>query len=312
VRVRYPRDERESLQDVRSSRIRTPAGDEVPLGAVADFEFAEGYAAISGTNGMRRLVVYGQTDKSITNPDQVNTDLRENGFLDRLVAGYPGMEWRARGEAEEQAETLGGLGRGFMMALLGVFVIMAAMFRSYVQPLVILLIIPYGLVGAVVGHWILDINITMLSLFGIVALSGVVVNDAIVLVECVNAHLARGESFYKAVELGGVRRFRAIFLTTVSTCVGLVPILSEQDLAAQFVIPMCASVAFGVAFATLITLVLLPCYLGILNDLRRLVYYLRKGESATPEEVEPAKHRHRHLIEFEEEPAMEPVVAPTS
>jgi multidrug efflux pump subunit AcrB len=290
VRVRYPASERATVEDLEHSRIRTPAGVEAPLLSVADFKLAQGYAAIRGTNGMRRLAVMARADSSVTSPEAVTQSLEE-GYLDRLTANYPGMEWRIRGEVEQNEETLGGIQNGLLLAILGIFVVMAAVFRSYAQPILILLIIPFGLVGAFLGHFMLGINVTILSLFGIIALAGVVVNDAIVLVECFNANIAKGESLKVALEMAGVRRFRAIFLTTVTTFAGLTPILLEKDLEAQMVIPMCASVAFGVAFATIVTLLLLPCYLAILNDLNRLVYYLRRGVWPRPEEVEPARHR---------------------
>ncbi|MBI1320652.1 MAG: AcrB/AcrD/AcrF family protein [Candidatus Hydrogenedens sp.] len=293
VRVRYPVDERATVEDLEHSRIRTPTGAEVPLLSVADFSLAPGYAVIKGTNGMRRLAVMARADSSVTTPEAVTEQLTK-GFLDRLTANYPGMEWRIRGEVEQNEQTLGGIQNGLFIGILGIFVVMAAIFRSYAQPILILLIIPFGLVGAFLGHWILGINVTILSLFGIVALAGVVVNDAIVLVECFNAHIAAGETFRNALAMAGVRRFRAIFLTTVSTFAGLVPILTEKDLEAQLVIPMCASVAFGVLFATGVTLLLLPCYLAILNDVNRLVYYLRRGVWLEPEDVEPARRRHSH------------------
>ena len=247
---------------------------------------------------MRRVAVLARADSAVTAPEAVVAELRESGYLDQLTNAYPGMGWRVRGEVESQAETLGGIRQGFYIGLLGIFVIMATVFRSYAQPFVILLVVPFGMVGALFGHYILDLPLTMLSLFGIVALAGVIVNDAIVFVECVNWGIASGEPFYRSLELAGSRRFRPILLTTVTTFAGLTPIILEKDLEAQLVIPMCVSVAFGVAFGTVITLLLLPCFLAILNDLRRVVYYLRRGVWPTPEDVEPGASRNRYAEEF--------------
>jgi multidrug efflux pump subunit AcrB len=183
---------------------------------------------------------------------------------------------------------------GFPLAILGIYVIIATMFRSYIQPLVILVTVPFGIIGAIIGHLMMGLNLTMMSLFGIVALSGVVVNDAIVLIECINENLAeRNVSFLEAVQQGGIRRFRAVILTTVSTIVGLLPLIFEKDQQARFLIPMALSIAAGVAFATLLTLVLIPSLLAILNDARRLVFRLSNGVWPTREEVEPASYR-RH------------------
>ena len=269
VRVRYPESERTTLAQLERTRIPTPKGGEVPFLSVADVEFAQGYSSISGSNGLRRVVVWGNVDANRVAPHEILSDLSKN-YLDTLVAGYPNLSWSIRGAAESNAQTVGGLKRGFAIAILGIFVIMATIFRSYVQPFLILLIVPFGIVGALMGHLILRIPLTFLSMFGIVALTGIVVNDAIILIECINRLVAEGVPFHEALRKGGVRRFRAIFLTTASTCGGLTPLLLEKDLQAQLVIPMAASLAFGVAFATVLTLLLLPCLLAVYDDLRLL------------------------------------------
>jgi multidrug efflux pump subunit AcrB len=302
VMVRYPLDERRTLADLERSRIRTPAGNEIPLSAVADFTLAQGYADIRGSNGQRRIAVFARADTEILAPEAVVGELKSSGFLDGLVSAYPSMNWRIRGEVEEQAQTLGGIQKGFFIGIFAIYVVMAIIFRSYAQPFIILLVVPFGLVGAVIGHFIIGIPITMLSLFGLVALAGVVVNDAIVFVECVNWGIARGEKFYYSLEQAGARRFRPILLTTVTTFAGLTPIILEKDLEAQMVIPMCVSVAFGVVFATTVTLLIQPAFLAILNDCRRVVYYLRHGIWPTPEQVEPGAERNRYAEEFGEEP----------
>lgn len=303
VRVRFPLDERRAIGDLENSRIRTASGAEVPLSAVAQFAFAQGYADIRGTNGQRRVAVLARADSKVTSPEAVIAELRASGYLEQLVKGYPNMHWQLRGDAQENEETLGGLYSGFVLALLAVFVVMAITFRSYAQPFVIMLVVPFGLIGAVIGHWVLGLEVTMLSFFGLIALAGVVVNDAIVMVEAVNSGIERGESFYRSLELAGVRRFRPIMLTTVTTFIGLAPMVLEKDLEAQLVTPMCVAIAFGSVFATAVDLVLLPCFLAILNDARRLVYYLRHREWPSPDAVEPAALRNEHSgADFEGEP----------
>lgn len=177
------------------------------------------------------------------------------------------------------------------MAIIGIFVIIATIFRSYIQPVVILFTIPFGIIGAVFGHLSLGYDLSIMSIFGMVALTGVVVNDAIVLIERVNENVAEGMPFIEAVKQAGRRRFRAIFLTTLSTVGGLAPLIMETDMQAKFLIPMALSLAAGVIFATVLTLVLIPSLLVIVNDMRRGVTRLKTGCWPTREEVEPAASR---------------------
>ena len=311
VRVRYPLGERNTIAELGRVRIRTPQGSEVPFFSVADVHFAEGYSSIRRVNGQRRVVVTARVDSKRANSREVLADLRSgrsNGwifgrgerqpaYLDTLVGKYRGLSWAFMGAQEDSRESIATLGRGFVIALLGIFVIIATIFRSYIQPFIIMVSIPFGIIGAFFGHILMGLDLTMLSLFGIVALAGVVVNDAIILIECVNTFIAGGMPFFEAVCRGGARRFRAIFLTTVSTCAGLTPIIIEKDMQAQFLIPMALSIAAGVAFSTMVTLVLIPSLMGILNDLRRIKHVLVHRCWPTPEEVEPATQRYAYLNE---------------
>jgi len=290
VRVRYPEDERRTLYELEHVRIHTPRGFEVPFLSVADIKLRQGYFSIVGSNGLRTIAVTASADTTRANPSEVVADLSKN-YLDDLAARYGHIVWSVQGVEQNNQETLAGLKSGFIIAILGIFVIMAAIFRSYLQPFIILITIPFGIIGAVFGHLALGIPVTFLSLFGIVALSGVVVNDAIVLIECINNLLADGVSFSEAVCQGGVRRFRAIFLTSATTVGGLLPLILEQDLEAQIVIPMAIAIAAGVAFATLLTLFMIPALLGILNDARRVVFKAVNGRWPLPEEVEPGRKR---------------------
>ncbi|MBI2425000.1 MAG: efflux RND transporter permease subunit [Candidatus Hydrogenedentes bacterium] len=290
VRVRYPKSERMTLAQLEQMKIRTADGNEAPLLSVALLESGRGYSFIEGSNGLRRVVVSANVDPTISSASEILEDLSAN-YLDPFAVGYPSLTWSIRGAAESNAETMAGVQKGFVLAILGIFVIMASIFRSYAQPFVILTIIPFGIVGACLGHLALGIPLTFLSLFGLIALCGVVVNDAIVLIECFNDLLKEGMRFDEALVNAGVRRFRPIFLTSATTCGGLMPLLFEQDLQAQIVIPMATSISFGVAFATVLTLLFIPALLGILNDTRRLLHRARHGVWPTPEQVEPGSRR---------------------
>jgi multidrug efflux pump subunit AcrB len=171
------------------------------------------------------------------------------------------------------------------------FIIIATAFSSYTQPFAVLLTVPFGFMGAIFGHLLFGYDVSFMSMMGMVTLSGVVVNDTIVLIDCVNEYVSRGEPFMNAVRLAGARRFRSIFLTSVSTVLGVMPLVLERDIQAIFLIPMAISISAGVAFATMITLILTPCALVILNDLRRVTRRLLHGEWPTREEVEPARPR---------------------
>ncbi len=310
VRVRYPEEERKQLTDFERIRVRTPFGDEVPLLSVADVSFGPGYSTIQRTNGARRVTVSAEVNFAKANAQEIFIDLEKNFFPD-LQKQYRSIYLSVQGEKKKRDEAFGSLFVGYPLALVGIFIIIATIFRSYIQPLVIMITVPFGLIGAMIGHLLMGYDLSMMSFFGMVALSGVVVNDAIVLIECINTHISKGEPFYKAVAMGGVRRFRAIFLTTVSTVGGLTPLILEKDMQARFLIPMAISIAAGVAFATLLTLLLIPCLLCILNDFRRIVFWLRTRRFPTPEEVEPARMRSVNLLEEQETEEIFRDVAPS-
>ncbi len=293
VKVRYEADERRRISSLEQMRIRTGNNYEVPLRSVADISFAPGFSTITRTNGMRRVMVSAGVDSNKANANEIITELSA-GFFQNLERKYPGLYIAIQGEQKKMRESLGSLKTGYPLAVVGIFVIVATMFRSYIQPFVILFTMPFGIIGAVVGHLLLGYELSMMSMFGMVALTGVVVNDAIVLIDRININLAEGMNFFEAIKSGGIRRFRAIFLTTLSTVGGLTPLIMETDLQAKSLIPMALSIAAGVTFATVLTLLLIPSVLVILNDMRRLFYRLRRGFWPTREEVEPARHRHIH------------------
>ncbi len=286
VKVRYPADERNRISDFEKVRIRTADGREVPLLSVADISFAPGYSTISRTDGMRRIVVTAEVDSHKANAGEIFEELARTTFKD-LKQNYPDLFLSMQGSKKNIRESFDSLKVGYPIAMVGIFVIIATMFRSYVQPFIILFTIPFGIIGAIVGHMIMGYSLSMMSLFGIVALSGVVINDAIVLIERVNGNLSEGMDFFEAIIQGGARRFRAIFLTSISTVGGLAPLIMESDMQARFLIPMALSVAGGVVVATGLTLILIPSLLVILNDIRRVVAKGVTGEWPTREAVEP-------------------------
>jgi len=286
IKIRYPESERRSLASLDEARIRTPSGGEVPLAEVAELRLEQGYAAITRQGGLRRVVVTAEVDDAVANAQEITSDLK-SGFLKELTDRYPGLVWKLEGMDRDRRESVGSLFVGLCVAVIGIFVILATVFRSYVQPALIILVIPMGFVGVVAGHMILGMTVTLLSLFGVVALAGVVVNDAIIFIDYFNNRVREGAGMVEALAVTGGRRFRAMILTTITTVAGLLPLMLETSFQAQFLIPMAVSIAFGLVFATSMTLTGLPALLGILNDTRRIVIWLRTGVWPAREAAEP-------------------------
>jgi multidrug efflux pump subunit AcrB len=266
VMVRYPRDERRALGDVESLRIRTPLGDAVPLSVVADVRMGEGPAAIRRADGARVVNVRADVDLGVTSAQEVLAGL-EADVLPGLLRGAPSVQYGLEGEQREQRESLAGLGRGFLFALLAIFTLLAVPLRSYSQPLLVMSTIPLGAVGAVAGHALLGLPLSFSSVIGMVALSGVVVNDSLVLVDWVNRGRRAGLDIRAAVLEAGQSRFRPVFLTSLTTCLGLTPLLLEKSVQAQFLIPMAVSISAGVVAATVISLLVVPAACLTLDDL---------------------------------------------
>ncbi|MCK4981328.1 MAG: efflux RND transporter permease subunit, partial [Victivallaceae bacterium] len=267
VRVRYPEKQgRNSIEYFKSLYIETPAGKRIPLTSMVDIKLQEGQNSTIRYDRKRVVDVTADLNEK-GNIVEIMDDLKTNVFKD-LEAKYS-VICDVEGQEKERREAMGGLYVGFPLAMLGIYFIIASMFRSYIQPVVIMTTIPFGLIGGVIGHILMGKSLSLLSMFGLVALAGIVVNDAIVLIEAVNGQLEEGVPLRIAVCEGGKRRFRAILLTTMTTCAGLMPLILERSFQAQFLIPMAISIAFGVLFATIITLILMPCQLMILSDFRR-------------------------------------------
>ena len=266
VMVRYPEAERRTPGDVEEMRVRTPAGAEVPLPYVADVSLDHGYAAIQRSGGRRVVTVTADVDAEMANADEINRDLRER-FLPRLTRDFPGLRYSYEGEQREQAESFASLRQGFLVALVAIYALLAIPFRSYTQPLVVMSAIPFGMIGAVWGHVLMGLDLAMLSLFGVVALSGVVVNDSLILLSFYNQLRASGRPRDEALVEAGRQRFRPILLTSATTFFALLPMILEKSLQAQFLIPMAVSLAFGILFATVIILIGVPSAMKLLEIL---------------------------------------------
>jgi multidrug efflux pump subunit AcrB len=268
VMVRYPRADRENINSLNSMFIRTPEGDEVPFETVATANVRQGLLKATRINFQRAVEITAEADKSLVEPDQVIRDI-EDKVIPQLLQKYPGLDYSVSGLAEEEAKMAISMGIGFALALFGIYALLAIPTHSYLQPLIIMGVIPFGVIGAVVGHWLTGHAISMMSVMGLIALSGVVVNDSLILVDYVNRAVGGGGDRHQAVVEAGVRRFRAIILTSMTTFFGLAPILMETSVQAQMIVPMAISLAFGILFATVITLLLVPCLYIILEDLDR-------------------------------------------
>ncbi len=275
VMVRYPLQRRQSLHDLENMRIRTPQGDAVPLKTVARLELGESAATIRRVDGMRAVSVTSDIDTTVAEPRQVTQDILAR-VIPQLRQQYPQVHFSLEGASQERQELMGDLARAGIITLLVIFALMAIPLKSYTQPLIIMSVIPFGIIGAVVGHLLLDRNLSILSLFGIIALAGVVVNDSLVMVDFINQERRAGIPIHQAIRDAGVKRFRAIMLTSLTTFFGLIPILMETSLQAQIVIPMAISLAFGILFATVITLFMVPALYLVGMDIRKL---FRSGES---------------------------------
>lgn len=221
--VRYPENERVSIGDLEQLMLRSSNGDAVPFDTVAEFSLQPGYARINRVNGERSVAVSADAVESLVEPGEVLRDLEDN-FFPGLFQRYPSVDYRSDGGTAEQQSIVEDLIRGMLLAIFGIYALLAIPLRSYMQPLIIMSVIPFGVIGAILGHWLLGIPLNFLSVLGIIALSGVVVNDSIVIVDFINQARAEGTELLEAVLNSGAARFRAILLTSLTTFAGLAPI----------------------------------------------------------------------------------------
>jgi multidrug efflux pump subunit AcrB len=276
VMVRFPAGERRSLGDLESMRIRTADGTEVPFSSVARATLARGHTTIRRVDGQRVVTVKADVNRTVITPEAVITALRR-GPLAEIMQRHPGVSYALAGEAEQQAESMGGLTGTALLALLIIYALLAIPLRSYLQPLIIMSVIPFGAVGAILGHYLLGMDLVFFSLLGIIALSGVVVNSSLVLVDYINKQRAGAEDLPAVVARAGSVRFRPIVLTSLTTFIGLAPIIIDNTISLTPFVPMATSLAFGVLVGTLITLFLVPCLYLILEDLLVLSDRRRRG-----------------------------------
>ena len=257
VMVRYPIEERRSVADLENMRIRTPDGDEVPFESVADMSFGKGYSSIARLNRQRTVTVSANIDAQLVEPGEIIKKISEE-YVPEILADYPGVKYGLEGASQEQTDLVRNLTLASIAALCLIYALIAIPLHSYSQPMIIMSVIPFGAIGAILGHLIMGEAVSMFSLFGLVALSGVVVNDSLIMVDFINKARIDGVPLKQAIIRSGTQRFRAIVLTSVTTAAGLMPIMLETSLQAQYVIPMAISLSFGIMFATAITLFLIP------------------------------------------------------
>jgi len=284
VMVRFPESERTSIGNLEDMYIRTPNGDQVPFYSVARFEISRGYSSINRLDGRRTVTVTADVDRSKVSPEEISASIRSE-LIPGFRARYPGIDVELGGEQEERATALTGLLVGCLFSLVVIYGLLAIPLRSYLHPLVVMGVIPFGAVGAIVGHYALNVQLMFFSALGIVALSGVVVNASLVLVDYANRQRREGKGVIEAMLTATAVRFRPIVLTSVTTFVGLIPLMSTSTPATAPFLPMAVSLAWGVLFATFITLLLVPCLYLIVEDylyqLERLKAWL--GNRPIPE-----------------------------
>ncbi len=251
------------------------------MNEVAELEEAVGYTTLHRSEQKRSITVFGEIDAAITSAYDVLDKVRRE-YVPELERRYPGMKVEFLGSAEEQAKAFGSLKIAFPVALLLIYMLLAGLFRSYYQPLVVMSAIPFGLQGAIVGHWLTNNPMTILSAIGLVALTGIVVNDSLVLVDFINHRIRAGISPFEASITGAKLRLRAILLTTLTTVAGLTPLMFEKSFQAKFMIPMAVTLTFGLMFATALTLVLVPALNLVYFDVESLFdrFLRRRGRES--------------------------------
>jgi multidrug efflux pump subunit AcrB len=275
VMVRLPENERQTLESIEKLIVRTPQGGEIPISEAAYVTFDHSYTSIARTDGRRVQAVTADVDENRANAAQVIEDVEET-LLPVLSKKYRGLSYAVEGEQKERLETMEFLAVGFAFAMFGIYALLAIPFKSYTQPLIVMLSIPFGIIGAVLGHFLLGYELSIVSMFGIVALSGVVVNDSLVLIVTANQNLDEGMPIMDAIVDAARRRFRPIVLTSFTTFFGLAPMIFETSMQARFLVPMAISLGFGILFSTFIVLLISASFYLILDDIKRV-----SGQSST-------------------------------
>ena len=289
VYVRLPETQRMSEADLDSLMIRSPGGGFVPLGLVAEGERGRAPTVIDREDGQRIVNVKADLGPQLASPREIIASLEDEVFPD-LRADFRGLAVSLVGEQRDQGESFASLGQNFILAIFAIFTLLAIPFRSYVQPLIVMSAIPFGIVGAVYGHILMGYSLSVISMMGVIALSGVVVNDSLVLIDSVNRYRGRGMAVDDAVVAGGMRRLRPILLTSLTTFFGLMPMILETSVQARFLIPMALSLGFGILFATVIVLLLVPCLYLVVEDMAALSRTPRRSRTdrSASHELDPS------------------------
>lgn len=267
LRVRYPREQRESLADFDEIRVRDPAGNERPLTELADIEIERSYSAIHRLDQMRSITITADVDEKVGNAFQITADFQKT-MMPRLANQFPNLRVLWEGQQEQTNESMSSMIYGFIAVMIGMYLLFTIEFKSYLQPFLVLSIIPFGACGAIFGHVIQGLPFTLFSIYGLVALSGIVVNDSIVLIDFINRRVADGLSLEDAIIDAGRRRCRPVLLTSLTTIGGMFPILMETSRQAQVLIPMATSLSFGLIFGTALVLILAPISYYILAKMQ--------------------------------------------
>jgi multidrug efflux pump subunit AcrB len=289
VMVRYADKERHSLAGIDEMRIRTFDSQEIPIEEVAELTPGRAYSVINRIDRKRTITVISDIDETIGNSSVIVADLKAN-FLPNLKERYPGLTYDFGGQEKRTRESLDSIKSGYLLAIMGIFLLLASQFRSYIQPVIIMMAIPFGLIGAILGHLVMGLEFTIVSIFGIVALSGIVVNDSLILIDFINRALRSGVEVQEAVIDSGKARFRPVLLTSVTTVAGLFPLLLERSFQAQFLIPMAVSICFGLIAATALTLLYVPALFLIIQDITNIV----KSSSQTIQKNRPVVKTGEH------------------
>ena len=279
VMVRYPEESRLSIADLEDMWIRTPLGEKVPFYQVAEVSIGQGFSSITRINQKRSITISADIDSEKVESRKVVTEMNEQSIPD-ILSNYPSVKYGVEGASKDQADFLRQLGMAAIGALFLIYGLIAIPTKSYAQPLVIMSVIPFGIIGAIVGHFLLGKTINMMSMYGFIALTGVVVNDSLIMVDFINNAKKQGIRVIDAVTQAGTQRFRAILLTSLTTFFGIFPLYFESSLQAQFIIPMAISLGFGIVFATVITLFLIPSLYMIKEDIHDLFVRRKTPEKA--------------------------------
>ncbi len=265
IDVRVRDEDKNSLADLAYFHVTLPGGKQVPLGSVAVLTQSRGYARIAAVDGLRTVTIQGDVDSRITNTGQIMAKLNQT-FLPAFGETYPGVRTSLEGEAKESAETGDSLARGFLMGLVGIFILLSFQFRSYIEPVVVMLAIPFAFIGVIWGHVFMGLDLSMPGMMGAVSLAGIVVNDSILLVEFIKIRRRQGLSIAEAARHASRERFRAVLLTSLTTIAGLLPLLGEKSTQAQTLIPLATSIVFGLMASTVLVLIIVPSLYTILGD----------------------------------------------